>query len=100
METARWRQIQEIFHVAVELPQAEQSAFVQVSCGGDQQLTSEVLAMLRQDAGDSLLDRGVANVAHQMFGEASSIPFKELGAYRIINLLGEGGMGVVYLAER
>ncbi|MGA8150305.1 MAG: serine/threonine-protein kinase [Terriglobales bacterium] len=102
MDDARWQRIQEVFHRAADLSQAEQSAFLKAACGDDEKLLSEVMAMLRQDsASDSLLDGGVANVAQEMFGEAdSTLPFKEFGPYRVVKLLGEGGMGVVYLAER
>ncbi len=102
MDSARWQQIQDVFHAAADLPQAEQCAFVKATCGDDQELKSEVLVMLHQDAGgNSLLDRSLADVAQQTLGEtASAIPFKEFGPYRILRLLGEGGMGVVYLAER
>ena len=101
MDSARWQRIQDVFHEAADLPQPEQTDFVKVACGDDQELVSEVLAMLQQDSADSLLNRSLAGVAHQMFGEATpAVPPKEFGPYRILKLLGEGGMGVVYLGER
>jgi serine/threonine-protein kinase len=103
MDSTRWEQIQTLFHEAAERPAPEQRAFLQSACGNDEPLLAEVLALLEEDSrGASLLDRGVAHAAYQMVGDAvhASIRTKKFGPYRIKEILGEGGMGVVYLAER
>jgi eukaryotic-like serine/threonine-protein kinase len=103
MDSTRWQQVQSLFHEAADMPRAEQRVFLETRCGDDAALVSEVLVLLEEDArGGSLLDGDVAEVASQIFNDPASdpLPFKEFGPYRIKQALGEGGMGVVYLAER
>src|SRR5436190_1188890 len=103
MERAEWDRIQDLFHAAAERPVGERAAFVAHESGGDERLISAVLAMLEEDTrGDSLLDAEVGRVAEEMMdrAEVSAVQSESLGHYRIVAVLGEGGMGIVYLAER
>jgi serine/threonine protein kinase/tetratricopeptide (TPR) repeat protein len=103
MDSTRWQRVQSLFHEAADMPASQQPVFLETQCAGDAGLVSEVLILLEEDArGGSLLDGDVAEVASQIFNDSSSgpLPFKEFGPYRIKQALGEGGMGVVYLAQR
>ncbi len=103
MDSNLWERIQTLFHQAADLPKADQPGFLKSACDGDDSLVADVLALLQEDSqSSSPLDRGLAQVARDVFDEGlpSSLPFPELGPYRVRKVLGEGGMGVVYLAER
>src|SRR3954469_15913936 len=100
MESARWSRIQELFHAAADLPQEEQRGYLKSTCSGDEALFADVAALLDEDArASSPLEGAVARRAHDVLA-TEVFAAKELGAYRIERVLGEGGMGVVYLAER
>ena len=101
MESARWERIQALFHETAPLPASEWKQHLDVAANGDSALADEVLALLEEDAQSSLLDKGIAQVASEVFrNPLLSIHTGDFGTYRIIRVLGEGGMGIVYLAER
>ena len=105
LDPAKWELIQEIFHNAADLPHSEQRRFVETQSAGDPDLASAVMEMLEADTRDaSFLDRGLAHAADKVIDTRSAsdhpLPTENFGAYHIVGVLGEGGMGVVYLAER
>ena len=100
MDTVRWELIQEIFHRATELPRAERASFLERECDGDAALLADVAAMIEEDdRAQSLLDAPLASVAHRVLNP-TTLPAQEFGPYRVDRFLGEGGMGVVFLAKR
>jgi tetratricopeptide (TPR) repeat protein len=102
MESTRWTRIQELFHAAVDLSGEEQRQVVESACANDESLSADVLALLDEDArAGSALDGGLARAAGGVLDSDWILPaLEELSAYRFERVLGEGGMGVVYLAER
>ena len=102
MDSARWERIQTLFHEAAEWPVEKGRRFLLTRVRGDDLLAAEVLAMLDEDArGASLLDQEVAEIAGRgAGGEDVPAGLRQIGAYRVLKMLGEGGMGVVYLAQR
>ena len=102
MTPERWQRVNEIFHAALAQDAPERAAFLSGACAGDPELLAEVESLLAAHAqpGD-FIDAPAYEAAAGLLVQAPtrSLAGEQLGAYRILNQLGAGGMGEVYLAE-
>src|SRR5499426_846139 len=107
MDKQRWQQIETLYHAALERAPDERAAYLADACADDSGLLREVEELLRHDGaeGSFMQDNALAVAAQALEPNELSqtapqlFPGQGIGAYKILALLGRGGMGVVYSAR-
>jgi serine/threonine protein kinase/Tol biopolymer transport system component len=93
----RWQQVKQIFEGALELHGAERDAFLTSACEGQNEVRAEVESLLRSyEVAGSFMEAPA--LAHAELDQKLT-PGQRIKHYQIVNLIGEGGMGEVYLAN-
>jgi len=102
MTPERWREIETVLQGALDRPPPERASFLDDACAGDEELKAEANSLITayDEAGDFIEQPAIARDARVLVGgENDGNIGREIGPYRIIERLGAGGMGEVYLAQ-
>jgi len=102
MTPERWQQVEEVLQAALDRAPAERTAFLDQVCGEDTDLQAEAVSLIRAHdaAADFIEEPAITHDAQVILGDDSLKNIgREVGPYKIIERLGGGGMGEVYLAQ-
>ncbi len=92
----RWQRLQSLYDEAMTLGTAQRPQFVVSSCADDPILHDQLMSLIKTSANSIAKDATIFVKQKSVLLQSGCI----IDRYRIIKHLGEGGMGVVYLAER
>jgi len=99
VQRERWERLEQVFEQTLSLPESARPAFLDSQCADDPDLRKEVETLLDAHGGSGVLDR-LPFIAKTGAAAPSLAEGALVGAWKIGNLIGRGGMGEVYAATR
>jgi len=98
---SRWREVNDVFHAVRELPPQARDAFLRETATRDPELAREVESLINADTrSGSFLESPAWTVSPELLVDPEpGLQGQRIGKYRVIEEIGRGGMGVVYVAE-
>src|SRR5438105_12509392 len=102
MTPERWQQVEEVLQAALDRSPHERLSFLNEACPDDEELRQDASSLVDayDEAGDFIEEPAIAHDAHVLIGNYQQNNIgREIGPYQIIERLGAGGMGEVYLAQ-
>lgn len=102
MADSNLSQVENVFHAALDLPAEERRAYLVQACAGDEALYAEVCSLVSaSDSNELFMGKSALSLGLSMLSKSTehSVTGKVIGSYKVLSLLGKGGMGEVYLAE-
>src|SRR6266478_5440758 len=101
MPDPHWENLKEIFHAAVALAPQERALYLDRACDGDLTLRHSVESLIKShEETANFVDTPAYQAAAEMLVDGVALSSGQTVAhYQILGLLGEGGMGSVYLAQ-
>ncbi|MDH3272343.1 MAG: serine/threonine-protein kinase [Gemmatimonadota bacterium] len=102
----RWREVDRLLEHVLDLPEHEREGYLRASCSDDPALAATVLSLaaeVRFEAlgpGERVLRAALGEEIGIVLDDPEELVGTRAGAYRLVRVLGTGGMGSVYAAER